>query len=214
MKIKRVWVLFAILLILIFVSLFFNCSSLISICPSKVTLWIDQLSQIHPFFIILLITILPLFGFPISPLYIASGVIYGILLGLLLSFIGSALNIAIGYWIAKSLFRKPFLRLMSKKKYGDLTIGKNDQNGVIFLVRILPGIPIWAQNYLLGLLKVSFKNYFLISLPIQMIWCILFVITSGAIYQNNISLAIIMALSFFTTYIIIKKFRKKFKKKK
>jgi uncharacterized membrane protein YdjX (TVP38/TMEM64 family) len=46
-------------------------------------------------------------------------------------------------------------------------VQKGDENGLIVLLRVTPGIPFPVQNYLLGLARVSFGRYLLISFAIQ-----------------------------------------------
>jgi uncharacterized membrane protein YdjX (TVP38/TMEM64 family) len=56
--------------------------------------------------------------------------------------------------------------------------------------RITPGIPFFLQNYVLGLARVPFRTYFIVSLLAQTAWTFGFVISGGAIFEGNFGLAI------------------------
>ncbi len=59
----------------------------------------------------------------------------------------------------------------------------------IILLRITPGIPIFLQNYVLGLLSVPYLTYMAISIPITSIFIVGFVLTGGAVFEGNIGVA-------------------------
>ena len=53
-----------------------------------------------------------------------------------------------------------------------------------------PGVPLVVQHYVLGLLAVPFLPYILISVPINGVFVIGFVLTGGAIFEGRAGAAI------------------------
>ena len=51
--------------------------------------------------------VLPLVGVPVSPLWIATGVRAGVVWGALLSGGALAVNLSLGYWLARKWLRRP-----------------------------------------------------------------------------------------------------------
>lgn len=118
--------------------------------------------------------ILPLAGVPIIPLYLVAGAVYLPLHGLPVTLGAMMISLLINLMVSHALARwlRPFVEKMvarfgfSMPRLGRLSVWK-----VILLVRITPGAPLMAQNYLLALAGVPLVPYLLVSLPVETMIC-------------------------------------------
>lgn len=159
----------------------------------------------HPALLLAAIAILPLFGFPVSPLLLLCGLAQdgeqNKMLGMLIGVVGIALNDALGYGIA-SWLREPVQRFLVRKKIIVPNIPDKDAAKVVILFRVTPGFPLPFQNFLLGLACVPFFTYMWASLLPQTVIVAGFVLTGGAIFEGQwgmmllgISLIIVFAIA-------------------
>ena len=58
------------------------------------------------------------------------------------------------------------------------------------MLRITPGVPLFVQNYTLGLLGVPLLHSLAIALPISALYASGFVLTGGAIFKGHIGLVV------------------------
>ncbi len=111
--------------------------------------------------------VLPALGFPLLPFSLAAGPVFGPTLGvgptILCAVLAVATNVALSYALAARWLRPLVLRLLERLGYRlpDLPAGSAWQ--VVWLVRLLPGLPFWVQSYLLGLARVRVVPYLVVS---------------------------------------------------
>ena len=157
--------------------------------PSKEQL--IELCQAHPVLLFLAIAILPGMGFPASPLLIAAGVAWGGgLRACSLAISASAINMTWTYFLATGIGKPLLLRLFGKR----LQKWESPQGKNLYMItgalRLTPGIPFFLQNYALGIMGIPFLPYILISLPLNAIFVIGFVVSGGAILSGSIAHAL------------------------
>jgi uncharacterized membrane protein YdjX (TVP38/TMEM64 family) len=111
----------------------------------------------------LLLTILPLAGFPVTPLHVAVGIRFGVKLGLLLVAASVLLQLLASYALVH-LFRDKFARRLKPVRK---RIPQTAHSSMCLFTMLLPGVPYFAKNYVLPLLGVPFRTYLLICLPIH-----------------------------------------------
>lgn len=136
-----------------------------------------------PFFFA--VALLPLIGFPISPLFIAAGVKFGVLLAIPFSMAALALNLVIAHWISAGLFRQFIQKIALNWNYTIPKISNANAAKWVALVRI-SGAPLAIQNYILGLAHAPFWPYLLVSLAVQSVFVILTIVLGDAILSGNI----------------------------
>jgi uncharacterized membrane protein YdjX (TVP38/TMEM64 family) len=115
--------------------------------------------------------ILPAFGAPQSAFTLTAGPLFGPQLGttlvVTLAMLAMLVNFALSYWLAGRVLR-PVLEVFFKKMgYKIPQPQSGDETDLIVLLRVTPGIPFPVQNYLLGLARVNFFRYLLVSFLIQ-----------------------------------------------
>lgn len=155
----------------------------------------------HPAIVLASIALLPLFGFPVSPLLIIAGVTYGGTGGMVVGTVGMALTNTLGYAIAARL-RGPVQIWVERKGITVPDIPPRDYVKIVLLFRVTPGFPVTFQNYLLGLARVPFNTYFWVSLPPQLVTVAGFVLTGGALFEGKIGL-VLLGVSLILVFAIV-----------
>ena len=163
---------------------------------------VDRLSEIHPLILFAAIALLPLIGFPVSPLLVAAGVAYDHATGLMIGISGMAVNDALGYWLASTVLRERVESFVEKRGWRIPVINEANTIKIVTIFRLTPGFPLPAQTYLLGLAKVPFFTYMWVSVLAQCIPVAGFVLTSGSIFEGSwgivfigVSLLVVMAIA-------------------
>ncbi len=162
----------------------------------------------HPAILFLSIGLLPTAGFPVSVLLVLGGYVFpnlfGPILGMLVVLLAISLNIAITYWIARG-FAPWFRGWFERRGYPlpDMKTGTALQ--VTVLVRVTPGMPLFVQNYMLGLLKIPWRTYLIGSLPPQWVICAVVATGGGAIIAGNWLVAIGAAVFFVLLGLVLRR---------
>lgn len=146
----------------------------------------------------LLLTLLPLGGFPVTVLHVVMGIRFGVKLGLLLV-AGSIILQLLASYVLVHLFRRKFAqRLADVRK----RIPKTAYGSMCLFTMLLPGVPYFAKNYVLPLLGVPLRTYLLICAPIHILRssvAIVFGDTSDDLTPGRIAG---LALYFATTVLV------------
>jgi uncharacterized membrane protein YdjX (TVP38/TMEM64 family) len=116
--------------------------------------------------------LLPAVGAPLLFFSLTAGSVFGPQLGLplvmVLSLSAIALNMALSYVLASRAFRPLLESLVKRLGYRLPQVDSGDATDLIVLLRVTPGVPFPAQNYLLGLAGVPFVRYLVVSCLIQL----------------------------------------------
>ena len=157
------------------------------------------LGTAHPAALLVGLALLPLVGFPASPLLVAAGVRLGIPLGLALSMAGLLLNNAASYWLARRWLRGWLTAFLSRRGHAIPQLDRSEELRFLVLFRATPGVPLFLQSYLLGLSGVGFRQYLLVSMAFQTLYAAGFVclgnaLTHSAIWKGLIAILLLVAV--------------------
>lgn len=115
--------------------------------------------------------VLPALGAPQTAFSIPAGSLFGAQLGMpvvvLLSTLALAANMALSYWLASSLMRPLCEKVVARLGFKIPSVESGDVTDLIVLLRVTPGMPFPVQNYVLGLARVPFLRYLVVSLICQ-----------------------------------------------
>lgn len=143
----------------------------------------------NPVLLFFAIAVLPGFGFPASPLLILAGVVWGSNWHTCAITIAAvALNMSWTHWLSSGPARAIVSNLLGARWQKWENIHPDNLRRFTVLLRITPGLPFFLQNYILGLIGVPFLTYILISIPLNAIFVVGFVLTGGAIFEGNIGM--------------------------
>lgn len=169
-----------------------------------------QILEANPWALILSIAILPGIGVPSSPLLILFGIvmvpIYGTVTASLMCVAAMACCTIWTYFLSAGPLRG-FLRhyVLRNRALPEMTQRNALRLG--FIIRITPGFPYALQNIVLGVLGVPFPTYLLVSLPINSLFVVAFVATSGSIFEGNTGIALTGAMLLIVLILITRMLR-------
>ncbi|MGE9293009.1 MAG: TVP38/TMEM64 family protein [Puniceicoccales bacterium] len=132
-----------------------------------------------------LMILLPLVGFPISAFYVFAGLTFSVPYALGSGGVALAVNMVLGYWLARTVWREPLKRRLEARWPHLFTLDRNASAQVTLLVRAVPGVPYAAQNYLLGVLAVPFFLYLGISWGVQFLFLTGVVLTTRGVMGRD-----------------------------
>jgi uncharacterized membrane protein YdjX (TVP38/TMEM64 family) len=125
------------------------------------------LAAIGPWAFFSAMALLPAFGVPATFFTLTAGSAFGPTMGMVgvvaAGVTATAVNIALTYWLARSLFRGWLERLVTRLGYKLPEVETADISDLIIILRTTPGIPLCIQNYLLGLAEAPVGRYLAIS---------------------------------------------------
>jgi len=129
--------------------------------------------------------LLPLLGFPVTPFYLLGGASFGNIRFLIAVSISLTFNLGLAYYLGGRILSPLFAR--SKWKVGDRALELWQSRHCrlfIFLIRIGPGT-VNMKDYLLGALRAPFKDYFLVSWPLCMLYAVGFIVLGDSIINED-----------------------------
>ncbi len=133
--------------------------------------------------------VLPAVGVPLSPFSLTAGSIFGAQLGMPLVIVCAlgaiTLNIVATYFLASRAFRPLLEKLVTRLGYKLPQVEEGDAADLIVLLRVTPGVPFPAQNYLLGLARVPFVKYLAISCAVQWSFNAAFILFGDALLHGK-----------------------------
>lgn len=143
-----------------------------------------------PAYYVAALALLPYVGVPSSLLYLAAGTVYGPTMGIIWSALGLALNLPLGYFAGKHWLREPIARMLEKRGHKLAVVPASEFTRIVVLMRIIPGPPLVIQNFLIAMMGVPFGLYYLLSLPLTLLFAAGILLTSGAMVAGNTKLII------------------------
>lgn len=106
--------------------------------------------------------VLPLFGFPISVVLLASGLKYGFALSILIASLGMAFHTFAAWHIAQGMLRRRLEAWLSQTRFDLPTIPQRHQIWFTALFVTVPGLPYVVKLYSLALTNLPFRRYMFI----------------------------------------------------
>jgi uncharacterized membrane protein YdjX (TVP38/TMEM64 family) len=152
--------------------------------------WVlGQVRALGPVAFFSLMALLPAVGAPVSVFTLTAGPVFGPTLGLplvLVLALGSlAINLALTYAMARWLLRPWLERLCAWLGFGIPEVAVADQRNLVILVRVTPGPPYVLQNYLLGMARIPFWTYFVISWSVVCLYTTAFIVFGDALARGK-----------------------------
>lgn len=110
------------------------------------------------------VAVLPLVGFPVSVMHAIAGARFGLKLAIPLVALALVLQLLASYglvWLAPNFFAKRLAPLRSR-------LPRTAHRPLTLFTLLLPGAPFFAQNYVLPLVGVPFRTFFVIAFPLHL----------------------------------------------
>lgn len=156
---KKLFINFIFLILIGWITGFLFVRRGISLTPETFKNYALSLGAIGPVIYTAIFIIRPFFLIPSIALFVAGGVAFGPIYGPLYASIGAAFGGTLGFWVARLMGHA---YVMSRLKLGAGIIKSQKFSfSVVFLLSLLPIMPVTAINYGAGLSSMKFKNYLL-----------------------------------------------------
>ncbi len=202
-------------------SLAMSVSFLLSIFWGDITKWIAEtalyirdgtkfMEKIPMVCYALVIMLLPIFMLPITPLLVLAAARAGeegLLYVLCWCWTGVVANILVSYFVSRKFGDCVRVKLCERGiKVPE--IPSEDQCAITFLLRMIPGNPLSVQNYLLGLARIPFFKYAVVSIPVQMVQTFGYVYFGDGVFGGK-ARHIVGALAFFAVLAVLARLLKR-----
>jgi uncharacterized membrane protein YdjX (TVP38/TMEM64 family) len=154
--------------------------------------------------------LLPAVGMPLMAFSLTAGPAFGPSMGIgwvvAAGLAAITFNLLLTYWLARRALR-PFLEKVMKRWGHRLPkLDVADTTDLIVAVRVIPGIPFFVQNYMLGLANAPLGKYLLISCAAQWTYAAGFILFGDALLHGKgkliISALIVLVLAFVITHFL------------
>lgn len=144
-----------------------------------------------------LMALTPSVGVPVSIFTLTAGPVFSPVLGLplvlVISLLSLGINLVLTYVLARWLLRPWVERLCAWLGFTIPAVSEADQRSLVILVRVTPGPPYVLQNYLLGIAKIPFWTYFLISWAVVCLYTTAFIVFGDALVKGKGNVALVGA---------------------
>lgn len=162
--------------------------------------------------------ILPAFGSPLSLFTFTVAPTFAPQLGLgwviALSALCLAFNLAFSYWLARYALRPVIEAVIKRLGYRLPEVARDDHVALAIMLRVVPGPPYCVQSYILGLAKVRFLPYMVVSFIGQMGWTLAAIFFGDALMKGGAGKTGFLALSLLVALVIgTRMLRKRYAKK-
>lgn len=125
--------------------------------PESFKAFVLSLGTLGPIIFIGIFIIRPLFLIPSIALFIGGGLAFGPVVGSAYASLGAALGGTVGFWFSRKMGHD---YAMKKLKLGAELIDETKFSfSVVFLLSLIPVMPVTVINYGAGLSPMKFKNY-------------------------------------------------------
>ncbi|HWA08922.1 MAG TPA: hypothetical protein VG838_05585 [Opitutaceae bacterium] len=158
---------------------------------------VQRLRDAGPVVFFLGMAVLPVFGFPLMPFSLAAGPVFGPTLGagtvIGCAVSAVAVNVTLSYWLAAKALRPLVARLAELLGYRLPAGAAAGAWQITTIVRVAPGLPFFMQSYLLGLVRVPFGPYVVMSTLIPAAYLTAIILGGDALWQGRAGMFLIAA---------------------
>jgi uncharacterized membrane protein YdjX (TVP38/TMEM64 family) len=158
----------------------------------------DHAAQWNGWIVFFMLLILPVFGAPVSVLFVLAGARFGTVGGLAITAGCIAFHLAATWWIAHSWLHRAFDALLKYLSIPKPDFPKGDQALMCLLVALVPGPPYTAKNYFLALSGASFGTFFIACLPAHF-----FTIALGVLFGDFTGEMSATKIVFLSVYLVL-----------
>ena len=162
----------------------------------------------HAAVFIVMMSVLPIIGFPVSIFLILVGAKFGLILGIFWTAATMALHLSLTFLIAHSVLGPPVKNVLRRFNFQALNFSQKQRLITFVLFAAMPGPPYAVKNYTLSFSGISFIEYLALSWTINLVTAVPFI----AFGHYSVEVDIVMALAFFAilvaAYFILNRLRK------
>ncbi len=163
-----------------------------------------------PVLFVILMSVLPVLGFPISIFLVLAGVKFGIALGVLVAAMTMPVHLILSFLVAHSLFRRNLERILKRGGYRLPRVEKDRALPFTLFFAAVPGPPYAVKNYFLAMSGIPFRYYMAVNGPVQLAIFVPFIGLGGSAAGMNFWLASAFALLLLGIYFLVRRLKRKY----
>lgn len=155
-------------------------------------------------FVLLMAAQVVLAVIPGHPFEIAGGVCFGLIEGTLLTLLGAAIGSAINFGLTRLLGLRAVTAFYSEEKLQKVFFLRENkrQNLLTFVTFLIPGIPKDMLAYFMGLTRMKFWNFLLISSLGRLPGIVIAVLGGNAIQERSLPMLLLFGAAFAILLIL------------
>lgn len=208
---KRLLILSAIFVVAILLLIAWQNRHLVA--DIDINAWVEWIASFGPLPFFLAMSILPAFWIPVSPFLLLAGFVYPLPVAIVGSLAALSANMAMCWLFAGVICRPFFERLVTRFGYTVPRLSNRSMMQAAFLLRITPGMPFPFQNYSLGLARMPFNRYMLISVPTMSFMCVSIIIFGDALLKGDGAMILGAIALIVMVAIVVSRVRSHFKQR-
>ena len=167
--------------------------------------FVDYIAD-YPILFFIAMVVLPGLGIPSTPFFILAGLVFVPMLGplstILLITAALTLNILWTYLLAVGPGRRMVAKILRKKADRLPALSEANRLYIVCLLRISPMIPLFIQNYFLGLARVPLRQNLIVGAIAQAIYASLFITFGKALFSGKEGTTFFIVLAIATTFLL------------
>ncbi len=148
----------------------------------------------HPGLFIIMMIVLPLFGFPISPFLILVGIKFGPYWAAIITSLIFSFHLVIAYLLTHSFLRRRISMLLARMNYQIPQIKESRRLIFSIIFMALPGLPYTIKNFSLAILNIPFSIYFTVGLVCNFLLALPFIGLGYALLTNKSFVLLFIAI--------------------
>ncbi len=150
-----------------------------------------RLREAGPWVFFAAMAVLPAVGAPISFFTLTAGPAFGLAVSIPAAAAAMVINMTLNYWIARRWLRPGVEWFFRRTSYKIPRAKAENHRMLTVLVRVTPGLPYFAQGFVLGLAEVPFKIYLPISFAVQYAFAIGFLVFGEALMRGRTGMVVL-----------------------
>jgi len=168
------------------------------------------LREAGPWTFFVAMAILPAIGFPISFFTLIAGPAFGLTISIPAAAAAMIVNMTINYWIARRWLR-PVVEWFFRHTNYKIPRSKAENHRILtVLVRVTPGLPYFAQGFVLGLAEVPFRIYLPISFAVQYSFAVGFLVFGEALMRGRTGMIVVGVSILVAVAVVIQLLRRRY----
>lgn len=175
---------------------------------------VDAIRNLGPAAFFAAMTVLPAVGVPMLAFTVPAGEAFEPQLGLpgviAVALTALAINLALGYWVARYAFRPVLAGLIKRYGYSVPRVTGDNALMMTLVVRLTPGPPYFIQTCLLGLAEVPFRLYLIVSWLALLPWVVGAIILGKGLLSGKFGLLMSGVGVLIVATVIIQWIRRKY----
>jgi uncharacterized membrane protein YdjX (TVP38/TMEM64 family) len=148
----------------------------------------ENFLMLRPWLLFAGLVVLPALPVPTTALLLLAGTVWSDrpVMACAICLLAISLNMSWTYWVAAGPGRELVVKLLSLVGLGVPELPKGNDLRAILLMRLTPGFPFFAQNYLLGFFRVPFRLYLPVSMGCNGVISVGVVLSAAGVADGNL----------------------------